>query len=176
MVYNYSNNDVKAVRISNSFNRPTLSHYIERWTKHTDVFNETVVTTHTKYCCLFAMPREDYFNPNAVIRNSNDLWTVRWSNLIPELYNEQNKLLTCKVYLTPKDYNQFKFNKFIYINNVLYLVNKIIDYNPVSTEATKVELIQVMNPQAYTTSPLINSTSTRTTITRQREEIVYREL
>lgn len=177
-VYNYDGNDVKAVRVNTTLNKPTLTHYIEKWTKYTDIFNEETVITHTQYCCLFALPREDYFNPNAVIRNSNDLWTVRWSNLIPELYNEQNKLLTCKVYLTPKDYNQFKFNKFIYINNVLYLVNKIIDYNPVSTEATKVELIQVMNPQAYITSPLINSTTTRTTnaMRREIEEVVNTEL
>lgn len=161
-VPNYDNNDVKAVRIATSYSRPTLSHYIERWIKYEDMLNMSTVITNTPYCCLFAMPREDYFNPSAVTRNSNDLWTVRWSNLIPELYNEQNKLLTCKVYLTPKDYNQFKFNKFIIINNVLYLVNKIIDYNPASTEATKVELIQVMNPQAYITSPLVTSTITRT--------------
>lgn len=156
----YTGNDALARRVPISIGRPTLSHYIERKIRYNDIVSGTTTMQTTPYCCLFSQPREDYFNPEAVTRNSNDIYTTRWSNLIPELYNEQNKLLTCKVYLTPKDYNQFKFNKFIYIDGVLYLVNKIIDYNPNSTQATKCELIQVMNPSAYTTSPLVNSTST----------------
>lgn len=134
--------------------KPRISHYI------TKTVGTGADALSTDYCCLFSVPREDYFNPNVVARNNQDLWTTRWSNLITEMYSMQNKLLTCYVYLTPEDYNKFKFNKFIIIDNVLYLVNKIIDYNPASLEATKCELIQVDNPGAYTTAPTNNVTST----------------
>lgn len=159
-VYKYEGADGNSCQISLTY-RPTLSHYIEKGYKTTNLLTQETIETHTEYCCLFSQPREDYFNPSATNRNGNDVYTTRWSNLIPEMYNEQNKLLTCRIYLTPKDYNQFKFNKFIYLKGVLYLMNKIIDYNPDSTEATKCELIQVMNPQAYITSPMVSSTSTR---------------
>ena len=159
--YTYNGNDGRAIRWLIGYGKPTLSHYIEKGYKSASLLTQETIETRTEYCCLFSQPREDYFNPSATNRNSNDIYTTRWSNLIPEMYNEQNKLLTCKIYLTPKDYNQFKFNKFIYLKGVLYLMNKIIDYNPDSAEATKCELIQVMNPQAYITSPMVSSTSTR---------------
>lgn len=127
--------------------KPKISHYCTRTLYQDGQF------VNVDYCCLFSTPREDYFNPNIVIRNNRDLWTTRWSNLITEMYSEQNKLLTCWIYLTPEDYNSFKFNKFIIIDDVLYLVNKIIDYNPASLEATKCELIQVNDPDKYTTAP-----------------------
>lgn len=131
-----------------SVGMPRISHYI------TKTVYAGGVTSETDYCCLFSVPREDYFNPNVVVRNDKDLWTTRWSNLITEMYSEQNKLLTCYIYLTPSDYNNFKFNKFIIIDDVLYLMNKICDYNPASLEATKCELIQVNDPGKYTTAPV----------------------
>lgn len=136
-----------ALQLSLTNTKPNISHYCTRTLYQDNQF------VNVDYCCLFSSPREDYFNPAVVNRNNRDLWTTRWSNLITEMYSEQNKLLTCWIYLTPEDYNSFKFNKFIIIDDVLYLVNKIIDYNPASLEATKCELIQVNDPDKYTTAP-----------------------
>lgn len=140
-----------ALRCGLTDTKPRISHYI---TKTYEIDGEYYAND---YCCLFSVPREDYFNPAVVQRNNKDLWTTRWSNLITEMYSMQNKLLTCYIYLTPEDYNNFKFNKFIIIDDVLYLVNKIVDYNPASLKATKCELIQVNDPGAYTTAPINES-------------------
>lgn len=157
VTYNeYRDNDGIAIKLPQNMvygNMVQLSQYFNKVSTQTDPVTNLPMQVTTPYCCLFSQPREDYFNPAAVARNSNDLWNVRWSNLIPEVYNEQNKLVTCRVYLTPSDYNLFKFNKFIHVKGVLYLVNKIIDYDPSSTKSTKVELLQVFNPECYTTAP-----------------------
>lgn len=102
------------------------------------------------YNLLFSQPTEDYFNPAAVQRNNNDLYNQRWKNFIEETYNEQNKVLTCNVWMTPSMYNNIKQGKFVIIDGVLYLINKIVDYNPASPETTtQCEFVQVNDINKY---------------------------
>lgn len=102
------------------------------------------------HCILFSQPREDYFNPQGVyFRNSNDMYSTAWQSYIEEMYNEQNKKVTAMVWLTPVDWMKFQINKYVRINNVIYMVNKIIDYMPGTDGTTKVELVQIWNPDAY---------------------------
>ena len=102
------------------------------------------------HCILFSQPREDYFNPQGVyFRNNHDMYSTAWQSYIEEMYNEQNKKVTCYVWLTSTDWQKFQINKYIKINNVIYIVNKIIDYTPGIDGTTKVELIQIWNPDAY---------------------------
>ena len=90
-----------------------------------------------------------------VIRYSNDsfgtsIYNGFWANYIAERYNTQNKIVTCYLKLTPSDYANFDFNHFITIENQLYMVNKIYDYDITSTESTKVDLITIQNIDGYT--------------------------
>ena len=101
-------------------------------------------------CLHFSNPSEDYFNPSAVTRNDNDIYHIRWERFVQETYNEQNKLLTCKMYLSPTDYQNVRNGLFIRIDNVVYLVNSIKDYTPAKYSLTQVELLQVMNLENYT--------------------------
>lgn len=103
-----------------------------------------------EHCILFSVPREDYFNPNAVYyKNDNDMYKTVWESYINEVYSEHNKKLTCWAWLTSVDWYNFQTNKYIRINNVIYIVNKIIDYTPGVSGPTKVELIQIWDPDAY---------------------------
>lgn len=67
-----------------------------------------------------------------------------WQNYLFEIYNPNNKLITAKIRLTDTEYSSFKFNKLIVINDVLYLVNKIKDFN--GTGLANIELIQIYDP------------------------------
>lgn len=67
-----------------------------------------------------------------------------WQNYLFEIYNPNNKLITAKIRLTDAEYSSFKFNKLVVINDVLYLVNKIKDFN--GTGLTNIELIQIYDP------------------------------
>lgn len=73
-----------------------------------------------------------------------------WKHYLDERYNIQNKIVTCYVYIKPNEFADFKFNKFVKINNQLYFVNKIYDYDIDTTTPTKVDLITVQDIEGYT--------------------------
>ena len=58
-------------------------------------------------------------------------------------------IVTCYLNLKNSDWAYFDFNKFIKIDNQLYFVNKIFDYNPTSNEPTKCELITIQDIKGY---------------------------
>lgn len=101
--------------------------------------------------CVYGVPAECWtYNNN--YEGKSSIYHNFWENYVNERYNVQNKVLTCYVYLSPIDYYNFRFNKFIKIENQLYFVNKIYDYNVSSLAPTKVDLITIQNIEGYTTT------------------------
>ena len=99
--------------------------------------------------CTFNIPSTNFtYNDNYSGKNS--IYDLYWKNYLDERYNIQNKKVTCYVKLTPLDWVNFKFNKFVKINNQLYIVNKIYDYDITSTQPTKVDLITIQDISGYT--------------------------
>lgn len=99
---------------------------------------------------LFNVPKYNF----TYIENYNGkhaLYYNLWNTYINERYNVQNKIVTCYLQLKPSDYSEFKWSNFIKIENQLYFVNKIYDYDITSSKSTKVDLITVQNIGAYTT-------------------------
>lgn len=99
--------------------------------------------------CLFNTPKENYTYLNNYAGKST-IYTRYWENYLNERYNIQNKVVTCYLTLTPKDWTDFRFNKFIKIDGILYMVNKIYDYNIETSEPTKVDLITITDITGYT--------------------------
>lgn len=97
----------------------------------------------------FAAPLENY-TTDATLYNARYLYNSNWKSYIEERYNSNNKLVTCYLDLTPTDFINFEFNKFLLIENQLYMVNKIYDYDINSNEPTKVDLITIQNIDGYT--------------------------
>ena len=96
----------------------------------------------------FESPREYYFEkPSGEIKY---IYNEFWKNFIDERYNVQNKKLTAYFYLTPEDYKKITFRQFVKIENTLYHVNRIFDYDFDTNSPTKVELVQVWDTNAYT--------------------------
>ena len=96
----------------------------------------------------FESPREYYFEkPAGKIKYIYDEF---WKNFIDERYSVQNKKLTAYFYLTPEDYKKITFRQFVEIENTLYHVNRIFDYDFDTNSPTKVELVQVWDTNAYT--------------------------
>lgn len=115
-----------------------------------------LISTYTadgKYSILFNEPKELYFNKEVVpYDNPTYIYKGYWEKYFNERYNVQNKMLTCHLYLTPTDYKNFKFNKFIILDNICCLVNRIIDFDMSTKGSTKVELLQIYDLKAYTNS------------------------
>lgn len=100
--------------------------------------------------CTYTTPSENYTYLRDNYDNKLGIYKNFWENYINERYNIQNKIVTCYVYLKPNEFADFKFNKFVKINNQLYFVNKIYDYDIDATTPTKVDLITVQDIEGYT--------------------------
>lgn len=100
--------------------------------------------------CLFSKPKKNYTYDSTLFNNTQSIYELFWEKYLNERYNIQNKIVTCHLVLTPKDWIDFQFNKFIIIDGILYMVNKIYDYNIESPESTKVDLISITNITSYT--------------------------
>lgn len=99
----------------------------------------------------FNTPTEDFTYSKLPTESlGNSLYNLFWEKYINERYNIQNKKVTAYFNLYPEDYNTFKFNRFVTVDNQLFIVNKITDFDLNAGGLTKVELIQVTEPQAYT--------------------------
>lgn len=116
------------------------------WKDDTDVFS----TYGTYYSCLFNTPKVDYTKDLIFDRaNGRSIYDLFWGNYISDRYNVQNKKVIANFYLSISDYNNFKFNNLVLFENQLFLVNKIIDFNPTSNLTTKCELIQIQDINNY---------------------------
>lgn len=73
----------------------------------------------------------------------NNLFNTFYSSYLAEITDKDSRLLTAKFKLTDVDIFNRDFGKFIWIDGVLYRLNRIIDYNP--NELCEVELLRVIN-------------------------------
>lgn len=104
--------------------------------------------------CVFNRPQESYTYDNDYLDNTTGIYDNYWSSYIDERYNQQNKLVTCYLDIRPVDFINFAFNKFLLIENQLYIVNKIYDYDINSNNTTKVDLITIQSIDGYTKNKL----------------------
>ena len=91
----------------------------------------------------FGAAKEIYFDP--ITYTSNNLFNDYWSAYIAEIADKDSKILSCHVYLTELDIAKLDFSKPVFIDGVLWRINKIIDFDSSSGELTKVELLKVIN-------------------------------
>lgn len=98
--------------------------------------------------CIFNIPQENYTYLNNY-SGKTSIYTSIWENYINERYNVQNKKITCYIKISPLDFTNFDWNKFVRIGNQLCIVNKIYDYDIATNEPTKVDLITIQNVSGY---------------------------
>jgi hypothetical protein len=91
----------------------------------------------------FGAPKELQFP--ATTYPTNNLFNTYNLPYILEITNIESKLLTCRVYLTAVDVYNLDFSKYIWINGVLFRLNKIESYDPTAYRTTLVNLLKVIN-------------------------------
>lgn len=89
---------------------------------------------------------KQYFFANSGITDNN-LFNQYYKNFINELTN--SKLVTAYFHLTPHDISQLTFHDQIFCDGIYYKVNRIIDYNPINSDLTKVELLVSIDPVTF---------------------------
>jgi len=90
----------------------------------------------------WGVPKEVYYTPSAY--TTANLFNGYWSEYIAEITDKDSKLLTCSVKLNEVDIYNLDFSKLIYIDGSLWRLNKVLDYNPMDFNTTKVELLKVI--------------------------------
>ena len=98
------------------------------------------------YWDTFNVPMEVYNGYLPENDGNTSIYNERWKNYLSEIFNVHNNKVTCYVKMTYPEFINFKFNQLFVIDNVTFLVNKIIDFNPNNPGPTKVELIEISDP------------------------------
>lgn len=76
---------------------------------------------------------------------SKTQFNIYWSSYMAEITDKDSKLLTAKFYLTPIDIFNLNFAAYVYVDGVLFRLNKITDYNVSIPSDCEVELLKVIN-------------------------------
>lgn len=91
----------------------------------------------------FGAPKELQFPASTY--PTNNLFNTYHLPYILEITDMESKLLTCRVYLNTLDIYNLDFSKYIWINGVLFRLNKVESYDPTDFRTTQVNLLKVIN-------------------------------
>lgn len=131
-IVNFSNNEltVNTYPITTHLNNPNIPTYDLNWGT-----------------------AQSYFHAYSSITNNN-LINIYWRRTLHQI--NKSRLLTCYLNLSEVDIRNINLNDIIYIDNTYYYINKIIDFNPVKSYKTKVELISIDDLQNTTKGIITN--------------------
>lgn len=90
----------------------------------------------------FGAPKEIFYSSNNF--TSNNVFNVFHSTYMAEITDKNSKLLTCSALLNTIDIFNLDFSKYVWIDGVLFRLNKVEGYNPMEYNTTKISLLKVI--------------------------------
>jgi hypothetical protein len=90
----------------------------------------------------FGAPKELYINTTSY--PTTNLFNAYYSDYIAEITSKDSKLLTCSALLNTVDINNLDFSKYIWIDGILFRLNRIDNFNPMEYNTTKISLLKVI--------------------------------
>jgi hypothetical protein len=81
------------------------------------------------------------------------MFNIFWSGYMAEITDKDSKLVKLKAHLKTNDIGNLDFSKYIYIDGVLFRLNKIVDYNASNPDLCTIELLKVINTTYTSSSP-----------------------
>lgn len=75
---------------------------------------------------------------------TTNLFNAYHSDYIAEITDKNSKLLTCSALLNTIDIFNLDFSKYIWIDGILFRLNKVEGYNPMEYNTTKISLLKVI--------------------------------
>lgn len=94
------------------------------------------------YKLYWALPAQTFTN--------NNLYNLYWKNFIDEVTDMNSKILTAKFRLNPQDIESWTFRHVVFVIDAYYIVNKIMDYNPLEVSTCTIELLKLKNVELFT--------------------------
>lgn len=95
----------------------------------------------------FGIMNEYFFKPSIATLNVNQ-FNIYWLPYMYEIVDQDSRLLIATFRLNEADIATLDFSIPIYINGVLFRLNKIENYNAISRDTCKVELLKIIQ-QVY---------------------------
>ena len=90
----------------------------------------------------FGAPKEVYITTTSY--PTTNLFNVYHSDYMAEITDKNSKLLSCYALLNTNDINTLDFSKYIWIDGVLFRLNKVEGFNPMEYNTTKLSLLKVI--------------------------------
>ena len=90
----------------------------------------------------FGAPKEIFYSSDNY--TNNNLFNVFYDTYMAEITNKNSKLLSCSILLNTIDIFNLDFSKYIWIDGSLFRLNKIMGYNPMEYNTTKISLLKVI--------------------------------
>jgi hypothetical protein len=90
----------------------------------------------------FGAPKEVFFSSSNF--TSNNVFNVFHSTYMAEITDKNSKLLTCNALLNTNDIFNLDFSKYVWIDGVLFRLNKVDGFNPMEYNTTKISLLKVI--------------------------------
>lgn len=128
------------------------------WNNSNDNFEETdkqpsylrTIKKNDEYFSLnFGVPSVTYSDSENKQDNKTGIYPRYWRSYITDRLDPNCKILTCNVFLTPSDINNDILSKFVYLDQSLWVIDEISNFNPISKGATKVKLIKIKDIDNY---------------------------
>lgn len=118
----------------------------------------------TNYSLHFGIPAMRYSDSESHTTNQDadrtSIYARFWREYLKDIFSDEYKELTCYIFLPKNDITNDLFNKFIFINDSIWRINKIHSYNILSSESTKCTLSKVGNINAYVSQVYIEGNFT----------------
>jgi hypothetical protein len=95
---------------------------------------------------------EDFANTGETVFPEQDLYDIYYYDYVSDIISPENKIVSLKMYLTPWEVAQLKYNEKIIIKNAYFRINKISNLNLLEPDLCDVELVKLTKD--YTSVPV----------------------
>lgn len=96
---------------------------------------------------------DTYTSLETMFVNYPNLYDIYYRDYILDLTDEGNRLISCKVFLTPDEIKAIQFNEKILYKNQYYRLNKLSNYSLLEPDMADVELVKLTRD--YTPHPVL---------------------
>lgn len=87
--------------------------------------------------------------PNAVFADDSSMYDQFWKNYIADRYDDDSKVMTCKVNLSGMQVNESLLRNFFYYDGCIWALNKIINHSLTTFDDTECEFIKIQDKTNY---------------------------
>lgn len=96
----------------------------------------------------FGVPRQLDI-PGIIYNEESTIYSRGWKNYMRDRYDENTKVMTCRVNFSGMQVNQGLLRKFYWYDNSLWVLNKITNYSLTTYDPVECEFVQVQDKDNY---------------------------